>query len=128
MSVLLPQAAKPFVACTDLSHRRLRVEQEVAERSLENPSELGQEARVVGDGPGGGGGGPLPPLDDPLWDRQEQDERSVGVHAVSRDWNVLQILTQLGSALLVVAAGSIFLHQPVLNASSGYRHRVRIWI
>lgn len=51
---------------TDLSHRRLRVEQEVAERSLENPSELGQEARVVGDGPGGGGGGPLPPLDDPL--------------------------------------------------------------
>lgn len=52
--------------CSYLSHRGLRVEHEVAERSLENPSELGQEAGVVGDGPGGSSGGAALTLNYPL--------------------------------------------------------------
>lgn len=52
--------------CAYLRHRGLRVEHEVAERSLEDPSELGQEVGVVGDGPGGSGGGPVLTLNYPL--------------------------------------------------------------
>lgn len=38
--------------CFYLGDGGLRVEHEVAERPLENPSELGQETSVVGDGSG----------------------------------------------------------------------------
>jgi len=49
-----------------LSHGGLRVQHQVAERSLENPFELGQEAGVVGDGSGGNRGENRLPLNDPL--------------------------------------------------------------
>lgn len=52
--------------CPYLSDGGLRVEHQVAEGPLEDPPELGEEARVVGDGSGGGGGGRLLPLDDPV--------------------------------------------------------------
>lgn len=52
--------------CSYLSDRSLRVEHEVAECSLENPSELGQEAGVVRDGSGGSSGSCLLTLNYPL--------------------------------------------------------------
>lgn len=51
---------------SNLSDRGLRVEHEIAERSLEDPAELCEKPCVVGDGPGGGSSGPVPPLDYPL--------------------------------------------------------------
>lgn len=49
-----------------LSDGGLRVEQEVAESSLENPPKLGQKVGVVGDGSGGRSGGDLLTLNYPL--------------------------------------------------------------
>lgn len=52
-----------------LRHRGLRVEHEVPERSLEDPSELGEEVGVVGDGPGRSRVGLVFTLNYPLWRR-----------------------------------------------------------
>lgn len=52
LTVTLEDARRSY-----LSDGGLGVEHEVAERSLENPSELRQEAGVVGDGSGARGAG-----------------------------------------------------------------------
>lgn len=62
--------------CSHLSHWRLRVQQEVAERSLENPAELCEEASVVGDGPGADGGGLVSALDYLFWNTAQAPAQS----------------------------------------------------
>lgn len=70
-------ASRTFRAgCSHLSHWGLRVQHEVAERSLENPAELCEEASVVGDGPGAGGGGLVSTLDYSFWNTAQASTRS----------------------------------------------------
>ena len=60
IDMLWPVSARPH-----LSHGGLRVEQQVLEGSLQNPSELGQEAGAVRDGSGARHLHRLLPLDEP---------------------------------------------------------------
>lgn len=69
-----------------LSDRSLRVEHEVAERSLENPSELCEEARIIGDGPRWCGALPDFSISNSLWDTQKVTSKEINSNIVSFHW------------------------------------------